>query len=195
MKSVLVALTEFLFLAALLTSIRLIITIDGEIILAGASENSVTEYTQEGLILLSAILFGIGAWRRPESRGFLVLVAGLFGCMFVREFDNHLDRIAHGFWVYPAVLLAVTSIVYARLCGRTVLAPMAVYTQTRSYVYLSIGLLIVIVFSRIVGSNSLWRELMGDDYQWAYKTIIQEALELSGYVLIAYGSWLAYREK
>jgi hypothetical protein len=115
--------------------------------------------------------------------------------MFVREFDNHLDRIAHGFWVYPAVLLAVTSIVYARLCGRTVLAPMAVYTQTRSYVYLSIGLLIVIVFSRIVGSNSLWRELMGDDYQWAYKTIIQEALELSGYVLIAYGSWLAYREK
>jgi hypothetical protein len=195
MKSVLVALAEFLFLAALLTSIRLIITIDGEIILAGASENSVTEYTQEGLILLSAILFGIGAWRRPESRGFLVLVAGLFGCMFVREFDNHLDRIAHGFWVYPAVLLAVTSIVYARLCGRTVLAPMAVYTQTRSYVYLSIGLLIVIVFSRIVGSNSLWRELMGDDYQWAYKTIIQEALELSGYVLIAYGSWLAYREK
>lgn len=195
MKSVLVALTEFLFLAALLTSIRLIITIDGEIILAGASENSVTEYTQEGLILLSAILFGIGAWRRPESRGFLVLVAGLFGCMFVREFDNHLDRIAHGFWVYPAVLLAVTSIVYARLCGRTVLAPMAVYTQTRSYVYLSIGLLIVIVFSRIIGSNSLWRELMGDDYQWAYKTIIQEALELSGYVLIAYGSWLAYREK
>jgi hypothetical protein len=195
MKSVLVALIEFLFLAALLTSIRLIITIDGEIILAGASENSVTEYTQEGLILLSAILFGIGAWRRPESRGFLVLVAGLFGCMFVREFDNHLDRIAHGFWVYPAVLLAVTSIVYARLCGRTVLAPMAVYTQTRSYVYLSIGLLIVIVFSRIVGSNSLWRELMGDDYQWAYKTIIQEALELSGYVLIAYGSWLAYREK
>ena len=195
MKSVLVALTEFLFLAALLASIRLIITIDGEIILAGASENSVTEYTQEGLILLSASLFGLGAWRRPESRGFLVLVAGLFGCMFVREFDNHLDRIAHGFWVYPAVLLAVTSIVYARLCGRTVLAPMAVYTQTRSYVYLSIGLLIVIVFSRIVGSNSLWRELMGDDYQWAYKTIIQEALELSGYVLIAYGSWLAYREK
>jgi len=55
--------------------------------------------------------------------------------------------------------------------------------------------LIVIVFSRIIGSNSLWRELMGGDYQWAYKTIIQEALELSGYVLIAYGSWLAYREK
>ncbi len=195
MKSILIALTEFLFLAALLIGIRLIITIDGGITFEGASENSVTEYTQEGLILLSAILFGVGAWQRPESRGFLVLVAGLFGCMFVRELDHLLDRVVHGFWVYPAVLLAVTSIVYARFCGRTVIAPMALYTQTRSYVYLSIGLLIVIVFSRIFGSNSLWRELMGGDYQWGYKMIIQEALELSGYVLIAYGSWLAYREK
>jgi hypothetical protein len=195
MKSILIALTEFLFLAALLICISLIITIDAGIILEGASEHSVTEYTQEGLILLSAILFGVGAWRRPESRGFLVLVAGLFGCMFVRELDHLLDRVVHGFWVYPAVLLAVTSIVYARFCGRTVIAPMALYTQTRSYVYLSIGLLIVLVFSRVFGSHLLWKELMGGDYDWAYKAIIQEALELSGYILIAYGSWLAYREK
>ena len=58
-----------------------------------------------------------------------------------------------------------------------------------------VRLLIVLVFSRVFGSHLLWRELMGGDYDWAYKAIIQEALELSGYILIAYGSWLAYREK
>jgi len=195
MKSILVAFAEFLFLAALMTSIRLMTLIDRETFLAGASEDTVIQYAQESFLLLSAILFSLSAWRRPESRGFLVLVAGFFGCMFIREFNNFLDNIADGFWVYPAVLLAVTSIVYARFCGRTVLAPMAMFTQTRSYAYLSIGLLIVIIFSRIFGSGSLWSELMMGDYQAGYKKIIQEGLELLGYILIVYGSWLAYRDK
>lgn len=195
MKSILVALTEFLFLGALLFGISLMVTIDRETFLAGGSENTVIQYTQESLILLSAILFSLSAWRRPESRGVLVLVAGLFGCMFIRELNNLLDNIASGFWVYPAVLLAATCIVYARYCGSAVLVPMAKYTQTRSYIYLSIGLLIVLLFSRVFGSGSLWRELMMSDYQVGYKKIIQEVLELQGYVLIAYGSWLAYRNK
>lgn len=195
MKSILIALAEFLFLAALLIGVRFIVAVDAGTILAGASEYTVTEFAQEGLILFSAILFGVSAWQRPESRGFLILVAGLFGCMFIREMDNHLDKITHGFWVYPALLLAVTSIVYASFSGRAVLVHMAAFTQTRSYVYVSIGLLIVIVFSRVFGSGSLWEEIMMSDYQWAYKTIIQEGLELSGYFLIAYGSWLGYRNK
>ena len=49
--------------------------------------------------------------------------------------------------------------------------------------------------SRIFGSGSLWSELMMGDYQAGYKKIIQEGLELLGYVLIVYGSWLAYRDK
>lgn len=195
MKPILVALTEFLFLAVLMISIRLMAGIDGETVIGGNSEDTLTQYAQEGLLLLSAALFCISAWRRPESRGFLVLVAGFFGCMFIRELNNLLDHIAPGFWVYPAVLLAVISMVYARFCGGTVLAPMAMFTQTRAYAYLSIGMLIVLVFSRVFGSGSLWEDIMMGDYQSGYKQIIQESLELLGYVLIAYGSWLAHRKK
>ena len=194
-KSILISLAEFLFLGLLLVSIRFIVGIDKEAFLSGASENTLTQYTQESLLLFSAVLFGVCAWHRKESRGFLVLVAGFLGCMFIREFNNQLDLIMHGFWVYPALLLAVTCIVYARFCDSEVISPMATYTQTRSYIYLSVGLLIVLVFSRVFGSGSLWKDLMMLDYQGAYKKMIQEGLELFGYVFIAWGSWLAYRNK
>lgn len=194
MKSILVALTEFLLLAALMFSIRLMTTIDKGVFLSGASEATAIQYAQEGLLLFSVAMFSLTAWQRPESRGFLVLVAGFFGCMFIREFNNLLDRIAPGFWLYPALLLAISSIIYARFCKHPVLEPMAIFTKTRPYAHLMIGVLIVIVFSRVFGSGSLWRELMMSDYHEGYKKIIQEGLELLGYVLIAYGSFLTYRD-
>ena len=147
LKPFLVAFLEFLLLAVLLTSIRFMALADAETVLAGDSESTLTQYSQEALILLSAILFAICARQRPESRGFLVLVAGFFGCMFIREFNNLLDMIAYGFWVYPVALLAISSIVYARFSSGQVLEPMVEFTRTRSYAYVSMGLLIVIIFS------------------------------------------------
>jgi hypothetical protein len=46
----------------------------------------------------------------------------------------------------------------------------------------------VLVFSRVFGTGSLWRAIMLDEYQNLYKSVIQEGLELFGYLLIAYGT-------
>ncbi|MEN8200411.1 MAG: hypothetical protein ABFR63_10110 [Thermodesulfobacteriota bacterium] len=186
---------ELLLLTMLMVIVPSIISIDAVVIGGGIPENSATEYVQEVLILFSSILFGIGALRYPESRGFFVLVAGLFGCMFIRELDAYLDAVTHGFWLYPTLLLAFGSILYSIRCRGNVTAPMAEYTETKSFVYVAIGILIVLVFSRIFGTGHLWREVMGSHYHSSYKAIIQEGLELVGYALIFFGSAMFFLQK
>ncbi len=187
-------LAEFLLLAALALLPILTVYVDIIVIGHGLSDRSVTEYTQEMLIFLSAILFWYGAWRNPQSRGFLLLVAGFFTCMYIREYDELLNSISHGFWVYPAMLTAIATIVGAIACRDTVLTPMADFAETKSGRNIFFGLLVILVFSRFFGSGSLlWIGIMGDDYEHLYKSAIQEGLELFGYIFIFYGSCLSMR--
>ncbi len=158
----------------------------------GVPEDSVTEMTQAALLLISAALFGCSAWREPGTRGFFVLVAGFFLCMLVRELDEFLDEVWHGFWLVPALGVAILTIALVLVLWRdSVLRPMAEFIDTKPYFHLLFGLIVVLVFSRIFGSGSLmWERIMGPDYTRISKAALQEGLELFGYVFIAYGSWL-----
>lgn len=159
------------------------------------SEIWLTENTQEILILMAALTMAYAAWQRPGERGFLVLVAGFFGCMLIRELDVILDAVWHGFWFWPALLLAAGAIGYATTLGRgTVLEPMAEFFDTRAWSYVLFGLVVVLVFSRVFGSGSLlWSHVMSSHYEQIFKEALQEGLELFGYVFIAYGSVRLYR--
>lgn len=181
---------ELFVLAGLMVAVPVIVKIDSAATGHGPAEWSLTELTQEALLALSAVVFWLGAWKRPQARGSLVLVAGLFTTMLVREIDFFLDKIAKGFWVYPASVVAIAVIIYAARCRGTVIVPMADYMGNRFFNYILTGLLIVIVFSRAFGTSSLWQTVMGEQYDPVYKTVIQEGLELLGYVLIFYGSVL-----
>ena len=189
------SIAEFIVQAGLMVAVPAIVMIDTLVIGNGITEIAITEVTQEVLILASAILFGIGAWQRPKSRGFLVLVTGLFGCMFIRECDFIFNRIATGFWVYPAILLAAVALLISFCLRDTIASAMVDYVRKKFFAYITIGLLIVLVFSRIFGTGHLWKAVMSDNYDWMYKTIIQEGLELLGYMLIFYGSVLFHFQK
>jgi hypothetical protein len=138
--------------------------------------------------LSSAVLMALAAWKRPEARGFLALVAGFFGVMLIREADMFLDVITQGFWIYPALALSVAVIVYAARQRGTVIAPAIESASTKPFAYLIVGLLLVIVFSRAFGTGQLWEEVMGEDYRRIYKSVIQEGIELLGYVLVFFGA-------
>ena len=169
--------------------------LDVEVLHDGLTEISVTEISQSILLLLSTLLFCLEAKRRPYARGFLVLVAGFFACMFIREQDYFLDLILREGWLFLAVPTAVVSVGLAVVWRKSVLTPMAAFTRTRSCVFIVAGLVIVIVFSRIFGSGHiLWAGIMGSDYKGLYKTVIQEGLELFGYGFIFFGSLLLNQE-
>ena len=181
---------EFMLLALLALVPSILVYIDVVIIGHSINEVSVTEIAQEALLLMTVLIFGAGARRHPDRRGFFALVAGFFACALIRELDNLLDLIHHGFWIWPALAVAlVTVICVAGYCRHTVLGPIARFVETRSYLFIMLGLVVLLVFSRTFGSGTfLWKALMGPSYSSMFNTILQEGLETLGYMCVAYGA-------
>lgn len=158
-------------------------------------EWSLVELTQEGFLAASVLAFARLAWRRAEDRGFAVLAAALFACMFLREMDEALDLIAHGFWKYPVTLLIVGSLAWASRDWRGAVAGLVRFLTSRAGTVMTIGLVLLLFYSRLIGMTSLWTGLLGDQYIRVFKNTIEETTELLGYTFILAASlgYLAQR--
>ncbi|MGN2613391.1 hypothetical protein ACTFQ6_16755 [Aliivibrio fischeri] len=53
---------------------------------------------------------------------------------------------------------------------------------------MSCALVVVLVFSRLVGMNHLWQILLQGDYIRTVKNLAEEGTELLGYSLLAYSA-------
>ena len=184
------AIGEFALLSMLTLLPSALVYIDVVVIGDGVGELSVTEITQESLLLITLLIFWYGAWRHPNSRGFLMLVAGFFSCALIRELDVCFDAVWHGFWLWPALLVALSTVTFVAVyCRNSVAGPMSDFVGTRPYFCMMAGLSVVLVFSRTFGSgNLLWNDLLEVANISKFKSALQEGLELLGYLYIAYGS-------
>ncbi len=182
---------ELLVLIAMLLLAPLALYIDLTLLHNDIGEISVTEISQEALIAFAALMFVLAAKRTPQARGFYLLAAGFFSCVLIRELDQLFDLVYHGFWLIPALLVAMASIGYTALyCRDSVWVPMAAFTKQREYVYMIGGLLMVLVFSRVFGSGRLlWEHIMGQEYNFVFKSALQEGLELLGYTWMSYAAY------
>lgn len=152
------------------------------------TEVSITEFVQQLLLFFVTVIFALSAKKLPQQRSFYVLVAGFFGCMLLREHDYYFDMIQHGFWFYPTILLAIGTIVYTVKNSEHFAVSAYQFKATKAYIYIIIGLVVLLVFSRLFGTGSLWKVVMAADYQHHYKSTIQEGLELFGYAILFLGS-------
>jgi hypothetical protein len=158
------------------------------------SEQSLTEIFQQLLLIFSIAIFAWSSTKVEESRTLFILIAGFFGCMFLRELDYYFDMIRHGFWFYPTILLASAVISYSVWNRTYLISSIRSFSQTNAYFNILVGLVIIMIFSRLFGSGTLWKDVMNDDYHHIYKTIIQEGLELFGYMFVFIGSFHQLRE-
>ena len=185
-KTILSGIAEF-FLAAMLAAsvvgcIYLDVTIHHDL-----SEGSFVEFGQEALLLITTTIFGMLAMKTRQ--GGLWLVAGFFCCMFIRELDAYFDEIVHGAWKYFAlVVMALTLYKAWRLGVENTIATLAAFMKSRSFVFIFIGLLIVLAYSRLFGMGELWRAIMGDNYIRLVKNVVEEGTELWGYALVTWGA-------
>ncbi|MCJ8296718.1 MAG: hypothetical protein MJK15_20170 [Colwellia sp.] len=179
----------FIVISLLSAGVITTINIDYFVLENNLSEQSLTELFQQLLLLASAAIFIWSSTKVAESRTFFILVAGFFGCMFLRELDFYFDMIVHGFWLYPTLLLASSVIIYSVKHSEHLVSSVRSFSQTNAYFNILVGLVIIMIFSRLFGSGTLWKEVMNDDYHHIYKTIIQEGLELFGYVFVFIGSF------
>jgi hypothetical protein len=188
MRSIFDLLKPFLYLMVISVTVPLIIKFDVINLGSDIPEVSLTEFTQHVLLFCTVLIFSLSAKKLPQQRGFYVLVAGFFGCMLLREHDYYFDIINHGFWFYPTIILALASIFYTCKNSDNFIASALQFKKTNAYIYIVIGLTIVLIFSRLFGTSGLWQIIMKSDYQRDYKTIVQEGLELFGYAIVFLGS-------
>lgn len=147
-------------------------------------ERGVVEVAQALMLLTIFALMTVAAFRRPDLRGGLVLIAGFFLDMFIRENDGFLDRIRHGCWIYPALLAAAVAILIAVRYRDRVIPAFARLFADRSFPLLPVGMFVVIGFSRIFGMKQIWKVVVGvDDFRPA-KHVAEEGLELLGYSIL-----------
>ncbi|MBY5990689.1 transporter [Ferrimonas balearica] len=147
-------------------------------------ESSLIEYMQESLLALIVGLFGALAYRRPDLRGFAVLVGGFFLCLLIRELDQLFDAIYHGAWKVPAYTVAFAAIYYAVKHRDSSAQPLVRYTQHQSFGLMLAGMALLMVFSRLFGMGVLWDTLMGEQYVRGVKSLAEEGTELAAYSLI-----------
>ncbi|MCF6225473.1 MAG: hypothetical protein L3J22_04105 [Xanthomonadales bacterium] len=183
----------FILISLVLLSI-VIVSMDSGLLIRGSSEDTVTEISQKLCILLAVILFALATRYDTRSRGFFILVTGLFAAMAIREADGLLDNIQKGFWLYPALSVSAVAIYFSIKQNATVKLPLLAHMNSIPFAYITQGLVIILIFSRIFGSGFMWRVVMGDDYDEIYKTVIQEGLELLGYMILLYGSIFVFKQ-
>lgn len=155
-------------------------------------ENSFVEFGQEFLLLLTTAIFGSMAIKKQS--GGLWLVAGFFGCLFIRELDAYFDEIVHGAWKYFALALVAFVCFKAWKIGiENTIETLANFMKTRSFIFIFIGLLIVLAYSRLFGMGELWHAVMGENFNRTVKNVVEEGSELWGYALVFWGAvkyWL-----
>lgn len=184
------AVAHFLFLAVLVSLPILVIRLDIDTLKTGASEGTLVEYMEQFLLTLTILCYAYIAKHNPTFRRFGVLVMGFFLCMLIRELDMFFDQLVfHGFWVYPASIVAASAILYSLTNRAETAEQFAAFVKHRHFALLCLGLVLLLVFSRLFGMGSLWREVLDEGYVRAAKNIAEEGTELMAYVTILYASF------
>lgn len=169
----------------------IILYVDMVVIKQEISETSVTELLQESFLLLSLVFWLVIYFKNKDIRPFSALVAAFYGVLFIREIDMFLDAIVHGFWKYPAVIVAILGISIAIKSWNITKKALYFFLESPSGIFTAFGVLLVLFFSRLFGSSKIWEPIMGENYTYSYKAAIQEGVELYGYSMIFIGSLMA----
>lgn len=165
-----------------------VLYIDVVVLQQPIDEYSVTEILQESFLLVSLLCFLGLYFKSDRQEPFFALVAAFYGVLFIREMDMFLDAVVHGFWKYPALIVAVVGIYIAVKSWQKTRAGLYLFLESPGGVFTAFGVLLVLFFSRIFGSSKIWQPIMQENYQYAFKAAIQESVELYGYSIVFVGA-------
>ncbi|WP_058912891.1 hypothetical protein [Entomohabitans teleogrylli] len=178
----------FLLLAALTGLISSFVLIDVLWLESGVREISLTEISQELFLLITAALYLRCAIKREEIRGGLLLIAGFYATLFIRELDYWFDFIQHGAWLWFALSATGLALFAAWKARDSVARGLATFILHPGFAYTLCGLVTVLIFSRVFGMTMLWETLLNDGYANIVKTSIEEGTELLGYTLCLFSA-------
>ncbi|MGV3346502.1 hypothetical protein ACGVWS_12440 [Enterobacteriaceae bacterium LUAb1] len=149
----------------------------------GIKEISLTEGTQEVILLIVSFLWFRVARCWSHYRELAILIGGFFSCMLIRELDFLFDLLHHGSWLWFALLCTAVCIVLAFRHPVRVIHDLALFVRHPCWGMMAAGLLTILVFSRLYGMGTIWQHLMAENYVRTVKNMAEEGCELLGYSL------------
>ncbi|MDG3088228.1 hypothetical protein P7F88_20000 [Vibrio hannami] len=158
------------------------------------SETSLTEFSAQLLLLSISIRFlrhsrNNRDRQNAERINHIYVLAGIFfTVLLIRELDQWFDIVTHGFWVYPALSAALYGLCYLVKHRTVAYHQLQTLLSHRFMPILLLGVVFLLVLSRIMGMGMFWKEVMGDDYMRIVKNVVEEGSELLAYYIIAIGT-------
>ena len=162
----------------------LLVCLDVVVWEGNCSEGGIVEIAQSVATLVIVFVLAIIIRRRPDLRGGVWLMFGFFLDIFIREQDALLDHVYHGFWVCPALVVALVCICLAFRSRETLAASFVHVRANRHFDLLALGLSMLLVFSRIFGNKIIWKAVVGHDDFRVAKHVAEEGVELLGYMVL-----------
>lgn len=152
------------------------------------------ELTQVFLIFCIIYIFFKLSIKIKEIKLATTLIAAFFTVVLIRESDGLFDKIFHGFWKVPALLITAMGLYYCFKNYKKGLESLAKVMNIPSFKFLIFSILFLLVYSRLFGMSELWKEVMSENYLYLVKSIVEESSELLAYVFILCSSLLVKKD-
>lgn len=185
---------EFLRYMLLVTTVILFtlltVTTDVLIFKDSIGEKSVTEISQSVLLFFTASRYFMAASKSTKYHNIFTLLGSFFLVLLIRENDYWFDYIDHGIWIYPAMMVILFSVVsFLKDFKNNLHQSISLLCNPNMYSLMT-SILMLIIFTRLVGVGDFWKSVMSENYVRLVKNIFEEGGELLCYYLIALFSYL-----
>src|SRR5690606_41880237 len=100
--------------------------------------------------------------------------ACFYGCILIRDLVAVWALVCRGLWPLLVAAVASACLGYALRRGRQTLAATASFLVSRSNAVMTIGLVLLLVYSRLFGMTTLWHGLLAENYVRVFKNARSE---------------------
>ena len=146
-------------------------------------EISATEIFQELVLAGICLIYILNLKDSRNFRRLNILILGFFTVILIREMDFIFDKVSHGSWIYPALVVAIISLILAFIKPKELVSELDDYIKTQSFVMMLCGVFMFIAFSRLFGTSMFWKHILEGESVTFVKHIVQEGLETLGYTI------------
>ncbi len=152
------------------------------------SESTLIENSQNILLGLMISLSAWSVYHQKSFRIFFTAFGTLALVMLIREQNNWFkDEWFRGAWQLVVAIILIPTGSWLLQHRRPFWAQLQEIRLYSASSIATVGLLILMTFSRLLGQKEIWVGIMGEHYMRSVKMIVEESLELLGYSLIFAG--------
>lgn len=148
----------------------------------GTSEFSPVEFIQVTILAICGTMYAWVARHCPSQRPVAIPFGGLAAIFIIRELDYYLDKlIAENLWQVVCAVIGSLLIAYLWQYRRRFRIAWLRIWPSPGLTLLFAGAAIVFMFVGLIGQESFWQALLGDNYQRVVVLAAEELTEIAGY--------------